>query len=112
MSRAVGDDPLLVSARREALVTLAIWASALAYTVGYYATHAFPPPDASGVQPMPELIWGVPAWVVWGVLLPWCVCTALTFFMTGYFMTDGDLGPDADEGMDEAEKLLRGVRDE
>jgi hypothetical protein len=112
MSRSHEDDPLLVSARREAIATLIIWASALTYTVGYYATHAFPKPDADGKLPMPELIWGIPAWVVWGVLAPWTACTVITLVMTNVFMTDGDLGPDADEGMDDAEKLLRGVSDE
>lgn len=112
MSRSQEDDPLLVSARREAIVTLIIWASALTYTVGYYATHAFPEPDQDGNLPMPELIWGIPAWVVWGVLAPWFVCTVITFVMTNVFMTDCDLGPDADDEMDDAEKLLRGVSDE
>ena len=77
---------VLRSARREAVVTGILWLLACVWTVGYSAVFAYPP------QPQVELIYGIPAWVVWGVLLPWTVCTLFTCWYAMAAMKDVDLG--------------------
>ncbi len=81
------EDPVLVSSRREALVVLAIWVVACVYTVGYCALF--------GWQREPEslrFVLGIPDWIFWGVFLPWSVCTALSFWVSYFLISDQDLG--------------------
>jgi len=85
------EDPVLVSARREALVMLGIWVAAFLWTIGYSATFGY------DVQPDPPLIFGVPSWVMWGVFLPWTICTLLSGILAWSFMADADLGEDPEE---------------
>jgi len=40
------------------------------------------------------MIWGIPAWFVWGVLFPWGCCIVLTWWFAGLYMTEDDLGSD------------------
>jgi len=91
------DDPVLRSARREALVVLAVWLAALVYTVGY--CYAF------GYGRDPEtlaFVFGVPDWVFWGIIAPWAACVVFSCWFAFVFMTDADLGEelaDDQEGM-------------
>ena len=76
---------ILRSSRREALVTATLWVLAGGYTVGYaklFAYRAGPP----------DLIYGIPAWVIWGVILPWVVCTVVTCWYAMCGIRDEDLG--------------------
>ena len=86
------EDPVLVSSRKEALVVLAIWTVACVYTVGYCA--------AFGWQREPqslEFVLGVPDWIFWGVLVPWTVCTLLSFWVSNFLIKDQDLGEEQAE---------------
>lgn len=82
-------DPLLVSARREAVVSLAVFAAALAYTVGYCCRFAYG-------RPATEIRYyaGIPDWVLWGIVAPWIVCLAVTVWFSLGFMRDEPLEPD------------------
>ncbi len=84
---------VLHSSRREAAFVVVVWLLACAYTVGYCALFGY----RSGAPP--ELIWGIPGWIVWGVLAPWFVVTAVTCWYAFYGIRDEDLGED--EGEDE-----------
>ncbi len=83
--------------RREAIISLAVWAAATIYSVAYCYTYGH-------TRPVEELrfIWGFPDWVFWGVLMPWGACTVFSIWFSGYYMTDcewaeGDLGETPDE---------------
>ncbi len=86
-------DPLLRGARREMLVVLAVWALGAAWTIGYAGLFGYKPvPDDPAALP---LVWGMPAWVFWGVMLPWGVATLFTLWFALFFMKDEALGADA-----------------
>ena len=81
------EDPVLTSARREACLVFAIWVVACAYSVGVCF--------AMGYERKAETltyVLGFPDWVFWGIVLPWCVCTLLSFVLSSFVMTDEDLG--------------------
>ena len=83
------EDPVLISARREALVVLATWITAMAYSLVYCARNAYGRP----VEQI-QYIFGFPDWVVWGVLVPWLACLVFSWFFAAIFMRDEDLGED------------------
>ena len=86
------EDPVLKSARREALLVLGVWAVACVYSIstcyylGYYR-------DAATLK----YVLGFPDWVFWGIVTPWTVCTALCFLIPVFVITDEDLGPEHEE---------------
>ncbi|HEV7223665.1 MAG TPA: DUF997 family protein [Pirellulales bacterium] len=89
------EDPLLRSARREALVVLGVWLAAFVYTIGYcYAFGYGRDPDTL------SFVLGFPDWVFWGVVTPWSACTAISIWFAMAFMSDDDLGPEPDEAAD------------
>ncbi|HEX2518613.1 MAG TPA: DUF997 family protein [Castellaniella sp.] len=92
------DDPVLVSARREALVVLAIWVAALAYTVTYCYTHGY----HRSLESL-TFVMGIPDWVFWGILVPWMACLLASWAFSYLLMSDADLGvenEEAEEGLD------------
>ncbi len=94
------EDPLVRSARREAVVVLVAWICALAYTVTYCSLNGYGRSweDITWVH----LVGGIafPDWVFWGIVVPWTVCTLFSFWFSFGFMRDDDLGEEADEGQD------------
>lgn len=83
------EDPLLRSARREALVVFCVWLSAMLYTVGYCWLFGY-----GRAGQMPRLWFGVPGWVLWGIVLPWTLCTVISWWFGLWFMADDELGPE------------------
>jgi len=91
------EDPIVTSSRREALVFLAIWTTALSYTVGYGYTHGYGRKLDASLDGM-QFYFGWPDWIFWGVVAPWCVCTVLSLVVATVVMRDAPLGEDvADE---------------
>jgi hypothetical protein len=86
------DDPLVKSARREAVVVLLIWLCAMLYTVLYCYFNGYQRDPATLT-----FILGFPDWIVWGILAPWMVCLVLSFWFGHTFMQDTDLGGDPDQ---------------
>jgi hypothetical protein len=84
------EDPVVRSARREAVVSILIWLGAMTYTIGYCWRYAYDraPGDV-------ELIGGFPDWVLWGIVAPWLVCAGLSWWFAYGFMTDESLGDEA-----------------
>lgn len=76
------------SSRREALFTAVLWIACCVYTVGYAALFAYRRGEP------PELLFGIPSWVVWGVLAPWGVSTAITCWYALCGIRDEDLEPE------------------
>jgi hypothetical protein len=82
------EDPVVRSARREALVVLLIWLAAMVYTVGYCYVYGYDRPPETLTY-----ILGFPDWVVWGILAPWAVCLLLSYWFGYVFVRDTALGP-------------------
>jgi hypothetical protein len=92
------DDPVLVSARREALVVLAIWVAALSYTVTYCYTHGY----NRSLESL-TFVMGIPDWIFWGIIIPWMACLLASWLFSYVLMSDADLGAEnveAEEGLD------------
>lgn len=84
------------NARREALVVIAISLVMMLYILAYCYLRGQLPADGKLV-----LVWGLPAWVWWGVVVPWGAANLVTLWFCLWFMADDDLGKD---WSDEAEK--------
>ena len=96
-SRAADEDPVLVNARREALVAFGLWVTALVWTIGYCGLFAYG--DSGAVR----LVFGIPSWVMWGVFAPWTLCTIFSSLLATFFIRDADLGEDPEEKRGEHE---------
>lgn len=77
---------VLRSARREAVFVAILWLLGCVYVVGYAGLFAY------RQETPPRLLWGMPEWVVRGILLPWLVVTGLTVWYALRGMKDEDLG--------------------
>lgn len=114
------EDPVLISARREARIVFVTWLIALTWSVSYcylfgYVSDFKTMSDQQSVevrrtadpQAMPELwvnrgrglervhfILGFPDWIFWGVALPWWLCTAFSLYFGAFIVRDEDLGAD------------------
>lgn len=88
-------DILLRHARREALFAFGAWLAAMTYTVGYCYLFGYgrDPHDV-------RLTYGVPDWVLYGVVAPWTACTAFAWWYTFGLVSDDDLGPDLESAGD------------
>ena len=93
------DDPVVRSSRREALMALLIYLSAMLYTVLYCHFNGYRrPPETM------TLVLGFPDWVVWGILLPWFICIVLSFWFGHIFMRDAELEQSAEEADEDGER--------
>jgi hypothetical protein len=86
------EDSVVRSARREALAAFFVWIVAMAYTVGCCYVFGYRR-DAGTLR----LIWGVPEWVLWGIVVPWTACTVVAGVFAFGFLADADLGPEQAE---------------
>jgi hypothetical protein len=91
-------DPVYVHSRREATVIVSliglfcVWSVTVCYWFGYVSPEG-------PIEPV-STIWGMPAWVFWGILLPWLVVDAVAVWFCFFFMEDDDLGENQPEGGD------------
>ncbi len=90
------DDPVLRSARREAIVVFIAWLAALVYTVTYCYVNGYDRPAESL-----KFVLGFPDWVFWGIVVPWSACVAFSLYFGATFMKDEDLGEELPEQEDE-----------
>jgi hypothetical protein len=87
------EQQLLRHARREGLLIMAVWAAALVWSVGGGCLLGYRrDPNDIG------LVFGMPDWIFWSVVLPWAVCLVFSLWFCFFFMADDDLGQDPDEG--------------
>lgn len=84
------------SARREALFVGAVWLAAMSYTVGYCFLHGY-----GRAWESVTFVLGFPDWVFWGIVVPWAVCFAVSYWFSFWFMRDEDLGTERDEEVDD-----------
>jgi hypothetical protein len=88
----VTEDPVLVSSRREAFITVGIWAVACIYSLTVCYRYGYER-DAATLT----YILGFPDWIFWGVIVPWTVCTGACFVMAYAVIRDEDLGEEQEE---------------
>ena len=84
----VPDDPVYLHTRREAWLILLVYLASLLWVVPYSALHAYEPVNAAGEV---ELVWGIPAWVFWGVLAPWCITSLVSILFCLFVIRDDEL---------------------
>jgi hypothetical protein len=86
------EDPLVRHARREARVVAVVAIVAAGYSVGYCMLFGYGRAGA----PV-DFVLGFPAWVFWGIVVPWCLCTLIAAWFSWWFVSDDDLGPEREE---------------
>jgi Protein of unknown function (DUF997) len=86
------EDPVLTSARREALVALSIWLAACIYSISICYRLGY----GRDVATLTYVL-GFPDWVFWGIVVPWSVCTGLCFVLSYFVVKDEDLGEEQAE---------------
>ncbi len=96
--------PAYIHGRREAIFILVVWVSALCWVVPYCYFSGFVPNLENFDPEKLETVWGVPAWVFWGIAVPWVAANLITIVFCFGFMKDDDLG-EAHEGADLAEEI-------
>jgi hypothetical protein len=94
--QAPAPDPVLRSARREALIVFGVWLAALCYVVPYCYAFGY----NRRLEDL-KFVLGFPDWVFWGILTPWAVCVAISVWFGATFMRDEDLGEELPEQDDE-----------
>jgi hypothetical protein len=90
------EDPLLISARREALIVFATWIITTAYCITYCARYAY----GRSIDDL-KYIGGFPDWVLWGIVVPWGACILFSWVFAAIWMQDEDLGEDSPGTADE-----------
>ena len=80
-------DPTFLHARKEAWYILMAWGVFLLWTVGLSAVLGYPEPGTTAA-----LLFGIPSWVFWGVLLPWLAATVFSIWFGLFYMVEDDLG--------------------
>jgi len=85
------ENPLLISARREAVVVLLMWLTTGVYSVGYCAWFGYGRTTADL-----HFVLGFPDWIFWGVVVPWVTCAVISLVISNFYMTDEDMGADHD----------------
>jgi hypothetical protein len=88
-------DPVYIHSRREAAVIISTWFIALLWTVPYCYLNGYLPDEGSREI---TFIWGIPAWVFWGVACPWMIANLITAWFCFGFFQDDDLGENLPEG--------------
>jgi hypothetical protein len=87
--RHPAEDPVLSSARREAILVGVNFVAAVVYSVGYCYLTGYS--RSAGDL---KFVWGFPDWVFWGVIGPWLACVAFSVYFASRFMRAEDLGQD------------------
>ena len=107
MPTGASSSNLFHNARREAILVGLIWLVALIWTVGYCYLQGYTHPADSwlvqsglGVGPNEtfQQSWGLPRWVLFGILVPWLIASVVTVLFAKFIMVDDDLGHEAGGG--------------
>ena len=92
-------DPVYLNSLRETFVILIAWVGFCLWVVGYCAWRGY---DVE-VEQM-QLVLGMPAWVFWGIAMPWAAANIFSIWFCLQYMADDPLedneGGKAQEGID------------
>ncbi|MEO2018827.1 MAG: DUF997 family protein [Fuerstiella sp.] len=87
-------DPLFVASFREARWILLMWLSCFAWTLTVCLNFGYP--DTVDPQSF-STVFGIPAWVAWGIAFPWLIANVVTIWFCLFVMEDADLGETQEE---------------
>ncbi len=73
---------------REAWLVIGIWTVGLVWCSTAIITWGYVPVEDRPAEP--ELILGIPSWVVWGLFVPWFAMTLATWWFAGVFLKDDE----------------------
>jgi hypothetical protein len=76
-------DPLFVSSLRELKWVLATWLFHFIWVATYCGTQGYQD-DATPVK----IVWGMPSWVFWGIVVPWLAASLFTIWFALTQMKD------------------------
>jgi hypothetical protein len=93
-------DPLFRHARREAIMSLVVFAICFVWSIGVYLTMGLHSGEIGEV----DTVLGIPAWVFWGVAVPWLAADVFIVVFCFVLMTDDDLG-EVQDGADLEEQI-------
>lgn len=90
-------DPVYLNSKREAKVILGVFALFALYTV--FTCYAFGlRQQAVNAEPQDfSLLFGMPSWVAWGVVLPWLLANIVTGWFCFGFMKHDALVDDSED---------------
>lgn len=94
-------DPVFLNSRREAVFIFCVWAVALLWAVPFCYLNGYI--HDTDPQTM-STVWGIPAWLFWGIAVPWLVADVVTMWFCFRFMAHDDIG-EAHEGADIEEEI-------
>lgn len=109
-ARSASSDPasrLYRNARREALIVALVWFICMLWVVGYCYLRGYVHPGdswlvqsglAAGPDEVFATLWGIPRWIVFGILIPWLLASAFTIWFGMYGMPDDELGGERGDG--------------
>ena len=92
-------DPVYLSSRREMWIIFGVWALFCLWVVGFCSAYGYERPTGD-----PVLVFGMPAWVFWGVATPWLFATTFSVVFAMFGMKDHsleDIHPDGERSTDE-----------
>jgi fatty acid desaturase len=87
-------DPVYLSGRREAIVVLLVFFAFSAYVLPVCYLMGSTPTE--GETPPLSMIAGLPAWVVWGILLPWIAANVVTAWFCFFYMKNEPLSSESE----------------
>lgn len=90
------EDPVVRSARREALVVFAVWLCAMTYVVTYCYLNGY-----NRSLDSLKFVFGFPDWIFYGIVVPWTICVVFSIWFGATFMRDEELGEELPEQDDE-----------
>ena len=92
-------DPVYEHTRRETFVIICAWVVFCVWVVGVSLLTGYRvDPDTM------KTVMGMPAWVFWGVGLPWLASNVFIIWFALKYMVDDPLGEDEDEPIEKAEQ--------
>ena len=80
-------DPVFLNSRREAKVIFFFWLCGLLWCVPCCYLLGYGEQNAESMS----VVLGVPAWLFWGIALPWLLADVATTWFCFYFMKDDPL---------------------
>ncbi len=80
-------DPSYLNSLRELYVMGWLGVISMVWSIGYCALFAYRPADAN--EPV-RIIAGIPSWVLWGIALPWGVCSVVTIWFALFYIKEDD----------------------
>jgi len=83
------EDPVLRSSRREALIIAGMWLVVMFYSVLFCYFRGY----RTSLADL-KLVWGIPDWAFWGVIVPWVGCAIASILFGTFIMKDEPLGDD------------------